>query len=898
MGGNAGIRGYIIQTIICVLDALETDNNWLSVTLEPLDESEKVDIKWTYQNNKIKATQVKSSENIIGLTAAQKWCEELETNSPNLEEYELVLVGTLAANLLKKKEIGKVKISEPKPLNIKTLIDQASTKIDFYFEKKGKAKIFPKVREMIVQVLTNHFETSSVVGAEIKRTEFDAKLLEWITAIEKQIETNSFISLAPPVDNQNIPFNQRIAKKILELIGWNQFGENHKVEVFNEHTSEHDVHQIEFIGDFDSKLKEDTRDFVMVSSLHDLKYPDSSKAEIVKYLNDTEIVFNDFKQNNSVQLKAYKNTEYFSLLFWLTTDPYEVSSNFIHHTKDNYKRNLLKDDISYFLIDNNKANFLISSIATAKNYRDDVPVKFLYPITERNQSPHRIGERGLKLPVQYINSSVIPITKEDKNKISFLLFCSDTFSTESLKKLIWLSIRLTSGFGNEYLLYFPDYDETIHSNEAKEVIRSFNKDLLDERIKILRYIQADTKDLDALPNTLVVANKNEKYDESEQEAIDSDKHINEAFINILPYGDLLKPFLKTEAITSSDLVYFLAKKGIYVKSADKTKLTNLMSTFLFSPDEIEDFKSYINVKNRNVHTNNEFYNIKQNQSLETVFKSVKPNLENLTEGLNTKIVNHDRIKFVQDPINNEEFKITLITEVKDPTSSLAVNTNWGKAEVVVRKQDNKLVVVSENTITREDKLIANRIVKQLANEFQRVDFIEEKKIKVMFNGFKSNLERVNFLLGFSNVASSSIFKEADIQLIKFKFDEKTTEIPEMYKDKIDKDMIIRFEGKGLKTLQELSEQNAKQSIFLEEIAIFYKFDYLNVKNGFYRVTYSFSNALKNKQGYDGVFKSEPWLSTNHHQVKALSSIEGLKKELSKEVERLKLEKLKQFNILE
>lgn len=341
----------------------------------------------------------------------------------------------------------------------------------------------------------------------------------------------------------------------------------------------------------------------------------------------------------------------------------------------------------------------------------------------------------------------------------------------------------------------------------------------------------------------------------------------------------------------------LTKKGIYVKSADKTKLINLMSTLLFSPDEIEDFKSYINVKNRNVHTNNEFYNIKQNQSLETVFKSVKPNLDNLTEGLNIKIVNHDKIKFVQDPINKEEFKITLITEVKDPTSSLAVNTNWGKSEVVVRKQDNKLVVVSENTITREDKLIANRIVKQLASEFQRVDFIEEKKIKVMFNNFKSNLERVNFLLGFSNVASSSILKEPDIQSIKFKFDEKTA-IPDMYKDKADKDLVITYTGKGLKTLQELTEQNAKESIFLEEIAVFYKFDYLNVKNGFYRVTYSFSNALKNKQGYDGVFKSEPYLSTNHHQVKALQSIEGLKKELSKEVERLKLEKLKQFNIIE
>ena len=51
MGGNAGIRGYILQTIICVLDSLNADNSWISVTLEPFDESEKVDIRWKYPND-------------------------------------------------------------------------------------------------------------------------------------------------------------------------------------------------------------------------------------------------------------------------------------------------------------------------------------------------------------------------------------------------------------------------------------------------------------------------------------------------------------------------------------------------------------------------------------------------------------------------------------------------------------------------------------------------------------------------------------------------------------------------------------------------------------------------------------------------------------------------------
>ena len=460
--------------------------------------------------------------------------------------------------------------------------------------------------------------------------------------------------------------------------------------------------------------------------------------------------------------------------------------------------------------------------------------------------------------------------------------------------MIWLTIRLTSGFGNEYRLYFPDFDELLHGNEALQIIRSFNEELLDEKIEILRYTQTDLSALDSLHKTQVITNKNEDYELSPTEQGVSEKLLNEAFINILPYGDILKPFLNTEAITANDLIYFLAKKGIFVKNADKVKLIDLMASLLFSPNEIEDFKSYINIKNRSVHSNEEFYNIKQNQNLDAVFNRIILNLDNLTEGLNTKIVNLEQLKFIQDPVNKNEFKLSLITEIKDPTSSLAVNTNWGKSEVIVRKENDKLVMVTENTITREDKLIANRAVKLLSSEFQRVEFIEEAKIKIMFNSFKTNSERVNFLLSFSVVASSRLFKDADIQSIKFKFDEKI-EIPDIYKDKADKDLIVKFDGRGLKTLKELTEQNAKESIFLEEIAITYKFEHINIK-GLYRLTFNFSNALKNKQGYEGIFKSEPFLIQNH-QIKSLTNIDILKRDLNKEIERLKLEKFKQFNII-
>lgn len=895
MGGNAGIRGYIIQTIICLLDALEKDNNWISVTLEPLDESEKVDIRWKYPNDIVKLTQVKSSQNIIGFAAAKTYCNDLKSHSPNASEYELSLIGTLAKNLLTKESIDDVKISKLGSLDTEILIDQASTKIDFYYSRKNKTKISPQVREIIIHNLSSRFSTSSIVGKEITRSVFDDNLLEWINAIENQIETNIFASLAPPEDNQNSPLNHKITKKILDLIGWNQFGENQSVEVFNEHTSEEDIHSVNFLGDFENKLKEKTGDFIMVSSLHDFSYPNTSKTEITKYLKDVDVVFEDLENKNEIPLKRFESTNYHSVLFWLTTDNNDLSRDFIHQTKDNYNRNLLNDKLTYYLIDNRKANFLISSVITAKNYREDVPVKFLYPITEANQSPDRIGQRGLKLPVEYINSSVIPIAKEDKTKISFLLFCSDAFSTESLKKLIWLTIRLTSGFGNEYLLYFPDYNEDLNKNEALKIIRSFDDELLDDKIKVLKYNQVETEVLDSLPSKKTTNDKNETYQEDNDRSLPNSKHLNEGFINILPYGDILKPFLNTDAITANDLKIFLAKKGIFIKNANKNNIIDLMTTLLFSPYELEDFKSLIDVKEKMIHSSNEHYTIKKNDSLENIFKKVHPNFDNLTEGLNTKIVNSN-LNFKQNPKNNNEFILNLTTEIKDPTSALLVNTKWGKIEIAVKKDNDRLVVVTQNTITKEDKYIANRALKLLHQEFKQIDFVEETKIKVMFNNFSSNLERVNFLLSFTNISSSSIFKTPDIRSIIFKFDD-DTDIPEKFQDKADKDLIIKFDGKNLTTLTELSIENAKDSIFLEEIKVLYKFDYLNIQNGYYYVTYNFSKALKNKREINGVFNSVPYLIKSAN-VKNLSNIRSLERELAKEVERLKIEKLKQFNIIE
>ena len=76
-GGTVAFRGFLVQTLIGVLDALDKDHAWEFVTLEPDDGSEKVDILWEYAGPRTKAVQVKSTKNEFGKTEVERWAEDL-----------------------------------------------------------------------------------------------------------------------------------------------------------------------------------------------------------------------------------------------------------------------------------------------------------------------------------------------------------------------------------------------------------------------------------------------------------------------------------------------------------------------------------------------------------------------------------------------------------------------------------------------------------------------------------------------------------------------------------------------------------------------------------------------------------------------------------------------------
>ena len=94
----------------------------------------------------------------------------------------------------------------------------------------------------------------------------------------------------------------------------------------------------------------------------------------------------------------------------------------------------------------------------------------------------------------------------------------------------------------------------------------------------------------------------------------------------------------------------------------------------------------------------------------------------------------------------------------------------------------------------------------------------------------------------------------------------------------------------------MSESTFKDAIHLEEVEINYKYNYRGTI-GYYTVKFNFSNALKNKGGLNGEFRTEPYLHNTYNLKKNVRDTKPLEHELRKEIEKMKLNRFRQFNLI-
>ena len=884
MGGQASLRGYLVQTIIAILESLDK-NDWKSVCIEPNDEHEKVDIKWICDDGSKSVYQVKSSQNPFSLSDTKKWAQELKSSTTDAKSYTLFLIGRLSDSLYSRLSDVEIDVLH-KELNIDSLMAEMFVLVEKFYSRRGKEKITYEVREILTNSLITEFYKSSIVGKVIAREDFDSLLLKQIGDIERMASENPFAQFMPAqILSSTQSKSHEVARNILKLIGWDNLEEPEPIVEIDEETGDVLNYDVDFYQKWESKLKDNVVDNIYISAFVDGKYPSNAKKQVQEYLISTNKCLESYRNKGIV---STKEQAIFSVLFWLSLNNEEVNKDYNDSLRNIVKSNDLDSSVTYLVMDNARTNFLVSSIIAAKNF-NNLPVKFLYPITEENSSLKKIGKRGYRLPPQYINSSVLPIIKESDEKISILLFCNDTYSSENLKKIIWLIVKLTSGFGNEYVIFFPDYKNELKT-EVNTIISSFNDELLSKKISVKSMSVINYTDIGTLPQIEKSPIKDEVYNEDIEKI---SVHINETFVEQLPYGDMLKPFLKTDLINSSDLKLFLSHRGIFFKNSDKTKITPLITTLLFTPAELQNFIRFINKTERPAPAVPIIFPTVTNISIPDIFKTCKPNFSKVNEGISSRLL--DPVEFKPDKRNPNVYAFNSYVEVKDPTKQITVNTQAYPIKITCERQGDNMIFNNMETNCRDGKIIGKRIVKELERTLRENHVIKEDAIKIMFDSFKNNADRVNFLLSFSKLDDSIFLTDQDIKSVKYNFD-KEQEIPEQYKDKTDKDILFILRGKQLSGISEMSDATFKNAIHLEEVEINYKYNYRGTI-GYYTVKFNFSNALKNKDGLNGEFRTEPYLHNTYNLKKNVPDTKPLEHELKKEIEKMKLNRFRQFNLI-
>jgi hypothetical protein len=109
-------------------------------------------------------------------------------------------------------------------------------------------------------------------------------------------------------------------------------------------------------------------------------------------------------------------------------------------------------------------------IETGLNYREDIKIK-----------------TGPILPVEYINASVIPMKYSNAKGEHIVLYTSENFNEEDLKKYAGMANKLSASFAGSIEILFPNYRINGNENTVRRVMDFFSDQSTSSKIKIGSY---------------------------------------------------------------------------------------------------------------------------------------------------------------------------------------------------------------------------------------------------------------------------------------------------------------------------------------------------------------------------------------------------------------------------
>jgi hypothetical protein len=291
---------------------------------------------------------------------------------------------------------------------------------------------------------------------------------------------------------------EALVGEFLSLVGWGTAKRGISipcVKADNHVIAEHPrtTHGIDYLLAHRSPLVDDLGQHIVVSVKYSAEpYPASPSATFKKHFVDLAFTLECFKnsqarQDNAQGLRGVRKVQDVGVLFWLNNDKRGDGDVIARLPRVN-----LPDGLSYdliYVVDNRRAQFVFDSVRYAMQLGKDSDVRISYHETGKNLNPLQKTHCGTFLPVEYINSSVLPFRILEKASHQQALFLStlERFSESGLKRLLGLAQQLSQGWGTKVIVAFPDYDPLIHSNMVQGAKGCFSDEGFIGRLEIHCY---------------------------------------------------------------------------------------------------------------------------------------------------------------------------------------------------------------------------------------------------------------------------------------------------------------------------------------------------------------------------------------------------------------------------
>ena len=295
-------------------------------------------------------------------------------------------------------------------------------------------------------------------------------------------------------------YGEQLVDNFLHLIGWKnpQKGIDIPCLEKEKHTKKdkngRKTHGLDFVFSYNSPFIDGILKNIIVSVKYSKSaYPTYPITDFKNYYDDLATAIECFdhskiKQSILSGFNDFEQVEDIGVLFWLNDNPNSTDDLLSELSSTKFDNNY--NVHSLYIVDNKRIVFIYRVLEFVKSKFSDFNVSFYYPNTGKNINPITKQNSGNFLPVEYLNSSLLPLKlqRKDREKEVYLgIFCIDNFEQEDFKRIVGLSKELSTGLASKVYIGFPNYNEVEHKNQINIVKHQFQDSDFTGGVLVLNY---------------------------------------------------------------------------------------------------------------------------------------------------------------------------------------------------------------------------------------------------------------------------------------------------------------------------------------------------------------------------------------------------------------------------